>query len=129
MISPGSHQTFNIPAWPTLLTCGSMPTMGPKSSGPACLRSGPGPSGASCGSGFRRLGAALMGSFDLMIATGDQMTDDELREMLKRYGATGKLVRAICAAHGWRWTPHGAPPEWYDAYSGSLGGQLEKLLP
>ena len=25
------------------------------------------------------------------------MTDDELRELVKRHGATGKLVRAICA--------------------------------
>jgi hypothetical protein len=67
------------------------------------------------------------------------MSDDELHELVKRHGATGKLVRAICTARGWRWTPQGAPPEWHIAYRGSppewhiayrgsLGGQLETLL-
>lgn len=48
--------------------------------------------------------------------------------LMKRYGATGKLVRAICAENGWRWTAHGAPAEWYDAYRGVLGAELEKAL-
>lgn len=56
------------------------------------------------------------------------MCDDELRSLLKRNGTTGRLVRAICAQSGWRWTSQGAPPEWYSAYRGHLGEQLEKIL-
>jgi hypothetical protein len=56
------------------------------------------------------------------------MSDDELHRLVRRHGATGKLVRAICAASGWRWTPQGAPPEWYVAYRGQLGSKLEKIL-
>jgi hypothetical protein len=56
------------------------------------------------------------------------VTDDELRALVKRHGPTGKLVRAVCAANGWRWTPQGAPPEWYAAYRGELGGQIETLF-
>ena len=56
------------------------------------------------------------------------MSENELRELIKRCGVTGKLVRALCASFAWRWTPQGAPPEWYAAYRGSLGEQLENLL-
>ena len=52
----------------------------------------------------------------------------EIRPLVKRHGATGKLVRALCAARGWRWTPQGAPPEWYAAYRGPLGAELEQVL-
>lgn len=56
------------------------------------------------------------------------MNDDELRVLVKSHGATGKLVRAVCAASGWRRTTLGAPPEWYAAYRDALGEQLEKVL-
>lgn len=56
------------------------------------------------------------------------MTDDELRALVKRHRATGKLVRAVCAANGWKWTSQGAPSEWYGAYSGELGEQIEAML-
>lgn len=56
------------------------------------------------------------------------MNDVELGKLVKRLGATGKLVRAICASHSWHWTTHGAPPEWYAACHGSLGMCLETIL-
>lgn len=56
------------------------------------------------------------------------MPDDDLRELVTRHGTTGKLVRAICASRGWRWTPQGAPSQWYVAYRGDLGARLEKIL-
>ncbi len=57
-----------------------------------------------------------------------RIDDDELRALVERHGATGRLVRAVCARSGWRWTPQGAPPEWYVAYHGPLGERLEKIL-
>ncbi len=46
----------------------------------------------------------------------------EILILIQRYGYTGKLVRAVCALHGWPYTSNGAPAEWYEAYrSGRLG--------
>ena len=58
----------------------------------------------------------------------EQWSDAELQALVKRHGATSKLVRAICAVRNWRWTPQGAPPEWYNAYRGPLGKQLEEAF-
>lgn len=56
------------------------------------------------------------------------MTDLDIAALVSRHGATGKLVRAICAARGWRWDKNGAPPQWYAAYAGDVGAAIEHAL-
>lgn len=53
---------------------------------------------------------------------------DLLARLTARHGASAKLVRAYCAAHGWRYDKAGAPAEWYAAWRGGLGRELEELL-
>ena len=49
------------------------------------------------------------------------------RDAIARHGFTGKAVRAICAANGWKWGSNGAPAEWYAAWRSGLGAEVEKI--
>lgn len=51
-----------------------------------------------------------------------------LRDMVQKYGATSKLVKAICSLRGWRYNSQGAPPEWYVAWKEGLGDEIELEL-
>ena len=49
-----------------------------------------------------------------------------VRDALARHGYTAKTTRAVCAKLGWRWTAQGAPPEWYEAWRGWIGPEVER---
>ena len=49
-----------------------------------------------------------------------------LADLLSRFGLTGKLVKEYCRQMGWRHGPHGAPAEWYRAWSEGLSLQVEE---
>lgn len=53
---------------------------------------------------------------------------DRLTALVFKHGATSKLVRAYCAAMGWRYGKNGAPAEWYAAWRDGLGLEIESLL-
>lgn len=50
------------------------------------------------------------------------MASEEVALLLEKHGYTGKFVRAYCASRGWRYTPNGAPMEWYQAFQQGLVG-------
>lgn len=54
--------------------------------------------------------------------------EPDLRALVARHGASSKLVRAICAGRGWRWTSQGAPAEWYAAWRAGLGDAVEAAI-
>ena len=56
------------------------------------------------------------------------MTKKPLADLVHQHGATGKLVRAICAQEGWRHTPNGAPAAWYEAWQRGLGAEVARAL-
>lgn len=64
----------------------------------------------------------------LRIYTVPALQRMDLAELIKKHGATSKLVRAVCAAQGWRWTPQGAPAAWYEAWRAGLGDEIEDVL-
>ena len=87
----------------------------------------------SCaGSPGRSLTCPQVSVWIVSIATArariDQGAGVNLRALVTKHGATGKLVRAICAAQGWRWTKNGAPAQWYDAWRAGLGAEIEATL-
>lgn len=49
-----------------------------------------------------------------------------IEELVKKYGLTGKFVRAYCRYRGWKHTANGAPKEWYLEWP-IIGEQLSKL--
>jgi hypothetical protein len=51
-----------------------------------------------------------------------------LQEMVNKYGPSSKLVRAVCAQRGWRWTRNGAPAAWYEAWREGLGLEIEAAM-
>lgn len=58
------------------------------------------------------------------------MTDAEVRALLAEVGIL-KFPRAWARRVGIPWRPGtdgGAPPQWYAAFRGELGGQLERAL-
>lgn len=57
-----------------------------------------------------------------------RLVSDQLAALVGRHGATSKLVRAYCAAMGWRYSKTGAPAEWYRAWRDGLGQRLDELL-
>lgn len=56
------------------------------------------------------------------------MTDDEIRAAIAGGGLL-KFPRAYVRRMGWPRPPGGGlPPEWYAAFRGELGDQLERIL-
>src|ERR1044071_6575719 len=64
----------------------------------------------------------------LRVYTIPELQRMNLPELIKKHGATSKLVRAVCAAQGWHWTPNGAPAAWYQAWRAGLGQDVEDVL-
>lgn len=51
-----------------------------------------------------------------------------LKDLIDKYGLTGKLIKAICAQRGWRYSHNGAPEEWYQAWRDGLGREIEECV-
>ena len=56
------------------------------------------------------------------------MTDTEIADLWLKSKGPAKFVRAFCRAMGWRYTPQGAPEQWYAAWRAGVAEQLERAI-
>lgn len=51
-----------------------------------------------------------------------------LEALIKQHGMTGKLVRAICHANGWKYKAGSPPEEYYHAWRNGLSDEINSLI-